>query len=712
MSETPNEKNDQDQLNVSDILESQKKAKEATEKEERIKEDSIINNVKNGSLNLEDNIVSSHHHHGHHRRKMCKWQKITWGILCAISVIACAAAFLISEIPSAIQMGIVIFFVVLMAFTSLYSFHKYHRKGRRIVITVNTVIITLFVLTGCFGLIAFQQVKKVKPLATELKNDLGTVMTDIKNDDPDAAEQSLTELNKDNDELQADMNHFVWKAAAKLPVVGKQVESVVTVTDVVDEASDKVIHPLIDQMKQDPLSGLKVGEHGFNVNMINSYLDFMDGARPALSDMNDKIQGLDLSLTGQEDMIDSYKQTFKGFMDDYDKYIPVLRAFLGDGSTDKHYLFVAQNLSEGRTTGGFPGSAGIITVSNGVMEISDFESISYLIPHLLLIPSDVEQSDEEKTLFDNKMVSAWDANYTPDFARAGQIWARSYEDQNNATLDGVVSLTPTVIQNALKIFNTDITLSDGTQLNGANTAQMLSYDLYYKYFGQANGLYWQRANDITDSLFSETASKAEDILTGDFSISNLDKYKELANSSIEDGTFLMWFKNADEEKAVVNAGMSGILTNGESTNNSTGFYWSFDSGCKMGWFMDLTSQVSTPIENGDGTTSYEVTVAMSNIITNADIANGSTYILGTYNGNLQGQLHLTAPAGGSISDITIDNGTELTESTYEGLQMFYNNRTVVAPGDTMHISYTVTTAKGIKGLNLHVTPSLTNYRNN
>ena len=641
-----------------------------------------------------------------HRRRCSRWQKITWIILAVILAIGGAVIFMVDQIPMKYRSAAVILLAAFIVVAGIWSFHRYHHKGRRAVITVNVVLIALNILIGVFGVFAYRDFRTMKPEAVQLKNDLGAVMTNIQNEDMNSASASLEAVKNDNSSLKKTLSHPVWKIAEKVPVVGKQVQSVDTVTDVVDEASDQVITPLINLMNTQPFSQLKVGDDGFNVTLINSYLDFLDQTKPTLTDMNNKIQRLDLSLTGEQDTVDEYKQKFSDIMNASDKYMPLFRIILGDG-TNRNYLFVAQNLAEGRTNGGFPGSASIMRISDGVLRIDDFQSIYKLIPSPAA-PSDVAQTGEEVTLFDNKMVNNWDANYTPDFQRAGQIWTRSYEDQSGEKLNGVISMTPNVIQDALQIFNTNITLSDGTVMDGTNAAKTLGYDLYYKYLGGSSG--YTDGNDISDALFSETASRAEDVLTGNISVGNFQKYSQLLDKEMKDGTFLVWMSDPKEEETAVDAGISGILTDGKTQNGDTGFYWSFDSACKMGWFMDLQSSVGQAVVNSDGTYTYPVTITMKNTISSDDIANGSNYILGNYAGRLQGQMHIFAPLGGKISDVKTDNGTEVTEATYENLQLFYNNMTVVEPGKTMKVTYNVTLPKGVKDINLKVTPNYNNYR--
>ena len=52
-----------------------------------------------------------------------------------------------------------------------------------------------------------------------------------------------------------------------------------------------------------------------------------------------------------------------------------------------------------------------------------------------------------------------DACFDPDFERVAYIWALAYEQKNSEHVNGVVSLTPAIIQGMLEYIG-NVTLSD------------------------------------------------------------------------------------------------------------------------------------------------------------------------------------------------------------------------------------------------------------
>lgn len=638
-----------------------------------------------------------------HTKRFTKPMLFSW-ILLLILLVGCGIALFLVPLDNQTKYISIGVLALLLVVTAVITFRRYHSKGRKVVVAMNLIPSLLIICVGVLGVLLLKDVSPLKQQASTMKADLKTAAQQIKDEDITNARVTVETLNSDIDTIQATLNKPTWKIAEYIPIVGDQIKSVNKVVSAADTASTTIMSPLIDLLEQQPLSNLKVDD-GFNVNLINSYITFMDNVFPTISDMNASLKGVDVSLTGMQEEINEYLTALDSFTSSYNKFIPALKSIIGDGSY-RQYLFMAQNEAEGRANGGFPGSMTIVTVQDGILHLGDFSSITDFIPDSAGFSETA--TEQELSLFGGHMTySLWDANYTPDFSRAGLMWSTGYEAQHEGqTVNGVISMTPDVIQKILSKFETSITLSDGTYLDGSNVMKVLAHDLYYQYLNED---YQTTGNDICDALFSETASQAMDIFVSNFSFSNIQKYIDIFQESANEGTFMMYMKDEAEENYMVSAGVSGNLNDNEASH-TTGIYWSFNSGCKMGWFLDLNTSISEPVKNSNGSYSYTVTATIKNIFTAEDYNGAGSYILGSYNGNLDGLLHIFAPSGGSISDITTDTGLELVEDNYEGLQVFYNTNTVITPQSSLTVSYTVTTASGVNTpLTVKTAPTLTAY---
>ena len=582
------------------------------------------------------------------------------------------------------------------------------RRNKKLKIARNIAIALVPIII--IGLLIFRLGTDAKSMLSEantLKTDLKAVMTGVKERDVESAQNATLKLDNTVRKLDRTLSSPVWKAVSHAPFAGKYVKSVNTLVSVAEDASDNILKPALDVMDEYPLEGLKVGD-GFSVSTINAYLNLLEDIEPRIESMTTKMQTVKLPL-GKTEMLSEYTQMLTKLTAAYKEngeYLPLFRAFLGDGS-DKLYLLAAQNSAEIRASGGFPGSMGTIRIEDGVLTIDDFKTVYDMIS--VNPPTEAHITDTEYLLFSGSLDYARDACYIPDFERVGEIWALAYESKNDEHIDGVISLTPVIIQKVLA-YTGAVTLSDGTELNGDNATQMLQKDLYYKYLSSNSSYKISNANDYVDSLFAETAKIVMGKLVDDFDINRIADYSKIFTDGGKDRTILMWMEDETAESYVKAAGCSGAL-NDDPSNPEAGVFFSGANGSKLGWFVSLDTQIGDVTVNDDGSRTYDVTVTVSNDITRDDMYRAGNYIIGNYNGQVESYLHLFAPAGGTISDFETSNSMTMNMDEYHGLEVAYNVEFMLAPSNPVTVTYKVTTAPGVSTpLKISQTPTSQSYR--
>ena len=583
------------------------------------------------------------------------------------------------------------------------------RRNKKLKIARNIAIALVPIII--IGLLIFRLGTDAKSMLSEantLKTDLKAVMTGVKERDVESAQNATLKLDNTVRKLDRTLSSPVWKAVSHAPFAGKYVKSVNTLVSVAEDASDNILKPALDVMDEYPLEGLKVGD-GFSVSTINAYLNLLEDIEPRIESMTTKMQTVKLPL-GKTEMLSEYTQMLTKLTAAYKENgesLPLFRAFLGDGS-DKLYLLAAQNSAEIRASGGFPGSMGTIRIEDGVLTIDDFKTVYDMIS--VNPPTEAHITDTEYLLFSGSLDYARDACYIPDFERVGEIWALAYESKNDEHIDGVISLTPVIIQKVLA-YTGAVTLSDGTELNGDNATQMLQKDLYYKYLSSNSSYKVSNAYDYVDSLFAETAKIVMGKLVDDFDINRIADYSKIFTDGGKDRTILMWLEDETAESYVKAAGCSGAL-NDDPSNPEAGVFFSGANGSKLGWFVSLDTQIGDDVTiNDDGSRTYDVTVTVSNDITRDDMYRAGNYIIGNYNGQVESYLHLFAPAGGTISDFETSNSMTMNMDEYHGLEVAYNVEFMLAPSNPVTVTYKVTTAPGVSTpLKISQTPTLQSYR--
>ncbi len=174
---------------------------------------------------------------------------------------------------------------------------------------------------------------------------------------------------------------------------------------------------------------------------------------------------------------------------------------------EKTYLFILQNNTEMRPTGGFWGSYGILKVKDG--EIIDFITDD---TYNLDQQSDISVSPPwQLPLLTNPDMDSWyfrDANWSPDFPTTAEkgIWFYHEEGGNEQQIDGMIAITPTLIEYLLEIVG-PITV-DGTTFTSENLTEQLELEveLSYKEKGleihERKGIIGDIANVLIDRLFA------------------------------------------------------------------------------------------------------------------------------------------------------------------------------------------------------------------
>lgn len=596
------------------------------------------------------------------------------------------------------------------------------------------LLLLIFVSAGAFGAVVVHQMKQgeLSPylkreirnlvyssngakLALQLKSDYVLLLEELKEMDVQQAEEIQTRVDADIQALEEYFDKPIWRTAGKISTLGDELAAAKELIGIAKTANSDMIDPLLGQMKAFPLSEMK-DEDGLRVNVILSYLDFAETMLPQVQTLSERLGSLDdtriLRLADSEGKIGRYSTRIKeilGALDPYLDYLPAVRSVLGD-SGDRLYVFAAQNTSEIRASGGFPGSVGAIRICDGRLSIVDFQSVYNVFTGT--IPG-VYVTEEENYLFRGRMSLSWDAGFNPDFERVATIWALAYQNCNGEHVDGVISATPIIIQRLLSFLG-DITLSDGTVLNGENAMSVLEHDLYYKYQSQRSGLSPQDGDELVDQLFAETARETLKRLFSSFGKEHVNDYLNFAKESFADRSLLIWLSDEEEQNIIRQFGWSGSLNNDE-TKPQIGVFFNSTSASKMGWYLDVDVFIGEATENEDYSKTYPVKVTFSNRLTSEERKIAGKYILGASGyGGLNGGMYIFAPSGGAISGVISNHRTNigtLHHDSFHGLELLYLYDSIPM-GSSIEIECDVTTScSADEALSFIKMPTAQEYRN-
>lgn len=399
---------------------------------------------------------------------------------------------------------------------------------------------------------------------------------------------------------------------------------------------------------------------------------------------------------------------FSNAADAASRLAPLLPQMLGANGETRSYLIVAMTNSEIRAVGGMPGSQGVMTITNGVMEMGDFQKVMWISGEGVSI------TDEEYALFqgsdftsDSMRLFSGDSFYDPNFPRAAdrlsQFWQTVYGDE----LDGVIALDPALLQYILGVVG-GVASPDGTIVDGSNAVKYLMNDVY-----------WQYASDssMQDAIFSSVAQSVFDALLDGLGDSNALDFAKVMMRGADEGRLLVWMRDSSEEQAMENLGVAGSIEN-DPTAALLGVFVNDYSFTKSDYYLDLDTVVGEKTVNSDGSATYLVSTTLKNAMP-VELENELPPYFRANNhaalspGDLMTRLYLYAPAGGSISNLSAsgDTAIDLKDGTYNGVSVAFGDLHL-QPGQALVVTYQVTTSTqaGDSELVLRSTPTVQDLR--
>lgn len=192
-----------------------------------------------------------------------------------------------------------------------------------------------------------------------------------------------------------------------------------------------------------------------NLDMDKNFSDFYYYSKKAESEFkkaNNYLKKIKISSIPKD-----YQEQFKDIKNKADvleknfssflKIVPGLKDFLGVNA-DRRYLIVFQNNYESRATGGFIGSYALVDLKKGrIKKIEIPPGGSYDTEGGMKV-----LMESPKPLHLIKPIwYFWDANWWPDWKMSAQNLMWFYEKSGGSSVDGVISLTPDVLSDILKI---------------------------------------------------------------------------------------------------------------------------------------------------------------------------------------------------------------------------------------------------------------------
>lgn len=360
-------------------------------------------------------------------------------------------------------------------------------------------------------------------------------------------------------------------------------------------------------------------------DFVNSFRNSLVFAKQRAGLANDFLANVDVeiipaekreSFIGFQDQLSLFEEFLKGSLD----YSDLLLELVGQ-SGPKKYLVLFQNNTELRATGGFIGSYALADFNRGFLrsfEVKDVYEIDGQGKTNIIPPKELQH-----------ITPVWgmrDANWFVNFPDSAKKIMQLYTENNGGlAVDGVITITPTIISRILEIIGPVELPEYQKVINGGNFLAEIQEEVEY-------GLNRRQPKQILVDFVPEFLEKL-----GQLDKENWADIFKILTEGAEQKHILAYFKNARMEKTAVEGGFAGEIKSADQDYLSV--VHTNVKGSKTDAFIDNTYQLKSEI-NGQGLIEHTLSVIRKH--------RGGTTGFGFYNRTNYDYVRVLVPNGSKL----------------------------------------------------------------
>jgi hypothetical protein len=408
------------------------------------------------------------------------------------------------------------------------------------------VVVLFLLLVAWLGVTAYLARKHLLAARSEVSR----LQNDVSNGRTDRLTSGLTSVRHDAKSAHRLTSDPVWWVAGHVPVLGHTFETTSGLAKATDQVAGTALPPLVDAATDLDPAKVRRADGSLDLARLTAaspHLEQADAALGVARTAVDKlpITGLVGPVATARRQLDDQLRNLSGSLDDATRAAKIGPAMLGASGT-RRYLVMFQNPAEARGTGGLTGSFAVIRAQNGKLTRERTGSDSDLLDS----PTPVVDLGPE---FNARWGAAqaalgWrNANVTPHYPWAANIWQKLWEKQSGQQIDGVIAVDPIALGYLLKVTG-PLTLSDGEVLRSSNIATWALSTEYVKY---------STDNDRRKKLLTELSQKSFDRVNSGAGHSAA--LLRALGTAAGQHRLLLWSAHPEEESAVLGTPLAGTV---------------------------------------------------------------------------------------------------------------------------------------------------------
>jgi hypothetical protein len=210
------------------------------------------------------------------------------------------------------------------------------------------------------------------------------------------------------------------------------------------------------------------------------------------------------------------------------------------------YFLAFQNNAEARGTGGLVGAFGIAVADHGTITVTRTGSDAELTQYAKSVVSLGPEYDGLYAAFGAE-TDEREANLSPNFPDAAQIWRAMWQHQSHQTVDGVLALDPVAMAAILDATGPAV-LPDGSTVSGADVVQLTEQKAYDTF--TVPSVRKQYLQQVAHAMFARLVTGSGDAKT---------LVNELG-ASVGSGHVQLWSAHPQEQALLATLPIAGALS--------------------------------------------------------------------------------------------------------------------------------------------------------
>ena len=314
-----------------------------------------------------------------------------------------------------------------------------------------------------------------------------------------------------------------------------------------------IISKMLENIERAKLKALQ-GESVSYLNLFQENENNLEEIATLLNDAQDHLDDVnveDVPSSGRDKFIEMKKTLpeiniiLAEFLNEEKIFVDIL-----GGNGPRKYLFLFQNNQEMRATGGFIGSYGLLDIFDGRVRKFFIDGIfnpDGQLRERIVPPGPIQKISANWSLHDS--------NWFPDFPVSAEKAAWFYEKTGGPTVDGVITMTPDVMQKLLEVTGPVEMPEYEVTIDKDNFVEKIQYEVEVDYDKKLNQ---------PKKILADLAPKILDRIFNSKNFSDISKTLHIILESLDEKHVLIYSKNDKIQKIISQNGWSGeVLETGK-----------------------------------------------------------------------------------------------------------------------------------------------------